>query len=139
MSTEAELLAAWRWPNFRPDELRCQGSGLLAYDPRFLDRLQAVRLDLDRPMTITSGCRSAAHNARVGGNPRSLHIGDAPQHPGQVGSLAVDVATPDGAFRGALVAAAWNHGFSIGWNAKRGFLHLDLRTLVGLPQTTFDY
>lgn len=126
-----------RWPDFRPAELRCRGTGLLLLHPGFLDALQALRLELDRPMAITSGCRSAAHNRAVGGHPRSLHICDAPQHPGQLGCLAVDVAARDGAFRGRLFAAAWTRGWSVGWG--RGFLHLDRRDRVGLPQTSFDY
>ena len=127
--------APWRWPNFSPAELRCKGTGLLRYDQRFLDALQALRTALRQPLTVTSGCRAESHNAKVGGHPRSLHIGDTRPE----GALAVDIACPDGALRGSLFSLAWQHGFSIGWNAKRGFLHLDRRDLVGLPQTSFDY
>lgn len=138
-------MSPWRWPNFTPDELRCQGTGLLRYDPLFLDRLQDLRVAFNRPMRVTSGCRAKAHNDKpatlngAGGHLRSLHVGDVAQHPGQIGALAVDIATPNGSYRGDLFALAWRFGFSIGWNAKRGFLHLDLRTLVGLKQTSFDY
>lgn len=130
---------AARWPNFSPAELRCKGTGLLAYDARFLDRLQALRLAVARPFKVTSGTRALSHNTKVGGHARSLHIGDRPQHPGQAGALAIDIAVTDGAFRGELFARGWDHGFSLGWNARAGFLHLDLRTLLGLEQTTFDY
>lgn len=128
---------AWRWPNFTPDELRCKGSGKLAFHPGFLDALQQLRSELGKPMVITSGCRSTMHNAAVGGHSHSLHICDAPQHDGQLGTLAVDVAYGSGAFRGALVSLAWAIGFSIGWG--NGFIHLDRRDFVGLPRTTFDY
>lgn len=126
-----------RWPSFRPAELQCRGSGRLCLHPGFMDALQALRLGLGRPMIVTSGCRAAWYNAQVGGNARSLHIADAPQHAGQLGTLAVDVATSDGAARGRLFTLAFDHGWSIGWG--RGFLHLDRRDMVGLPQTSFDY
>ena len=94
---------------------------------------------LNRPMNVTSGARCKAHNGTVGGHPKSLHIFDDPQHPGQDGALALDVATVDGAYRGALFALAWQHGWSIGGNGPRKFLHLDRRDLVGLARTSFDY
>lgn len=127
------------YPNFTAEELRCQGTGAINFHPGFMEALQALRTELGEPMTITSGCRATAHNANVGGNPRSLHICDQPQHKGQLGTLAVDVASTGGPYRGRLFALAWKHGFSIGWNAKRGFLHLDRRDMVGLKQTSFDY
>lgn len=135
-----------RWPNFSPAELMCKGSGQLRIHPGFMEELQALRdvmcqrLGQARaPMIITSGCRSAAHNASVGGHPRSLHICDVPQHDGQMGTLAVDVAVPSGTYRGELFARAWGRGWSIGWGGRRNFVHLDLRRLIGLPQESFDY
>ena len=126
-----------RWPNFRPAELQCKGSGRLTLHPGFMDALQGLRLAIARPMTLTSACRADWYNAQVGGHPRSLHIADMPQHEGQLGTLAVDVAATDGGYRGDLFALAWHAGWSIGWG--RGFLHLDRRDFVGLPQTSFDY
>ena len=126
--------------NFTLAELRCKcGCGQATFHPGFLASLQALRDELGRPMTPTSGARCLKHNKAVGGHPKSLHICDSPQRQGQAGALAVDVAATDGAYRGQLFALAWKHGFSIGWNAKRGFLHFDRRDLVGLPQSTFDY
>ena len=128
-----------RWPNFTPAEMACKGSGLVAVHPALLDALQAIRTQVGRPLPITSGCRSMAHNANVGGHPRSLHIADQPTRAGHHGCMAVDIACPDGALRGDLFSTAWHRGLSIGWNAKRGFLHLDVRYLFGSPQTSFDY
>lgn len=125
---------------FTVSELSCKcGCGRVNFHPGFLNSLTALRLEIDRPMRLTSAARCKAHNERVGGTARSLHICDEPQHTGQVGGLAVDVAAADGSYRGELFALAWVHGFSIGWNAKKGFLHLDRRDLIGLPQTSFDY
>jgi hypothetical protein len=58
---------------------------------------------------------------------------------GLTGCAAVDIETPDGAYRGQLFKLAWERGWSIGWNAAKQFLHLDRRVDVDLPQTSFDY
>lgn len=127
-------------------ELVCQcGCGLLQFYPGLPAELQSLRNTFGHPMIITSGCRCKVHNARpaseggAGGHPRSLHVGDFEQHPGQKGCLAVDVATPDSYYRGELFYLAWEREWSIGWNAKRKFLHLDKRVWIDLPQASFDY
>ncbi len=132
--------ADWRrrYPNFTRDELQCRcGCGQLRLHPGFLDALQSLRSWFERPMTVSSGCRCRSYNVAVGGNSRSLHICDEAQHEGQQGTLAVDIATSDGAYRGDLYTLAWRHGFSVG--EGRGFLHLDRRDMVGLRPTTFPY
>lgn len=125
--------------NFYADEFWCKHCRKIRFHPGFVDKLQAVRTELAMPMHPTSGCRCALYNKEIGGHASSLHILDVPQHPGQQGTLAVDIAAMHGPFRGRLFVIAYRHGFSIGWNAKRGFLHLDWRAAVGLMQTTFDY
>jgi hypothetical protein len=124
---------------FSDAELRCSHCGLLKLHRGFRASLEALRADFKRPMVLTSACRCKAHNEAVGGHAKSLHVGDVEQHPGQQGCLAVDVATPDGAYRGQLFRIAWERGFSIGWNAKKRFLHLDRRVDIGLLQTSFEY
>lgn len=126
-------------PHFSKAELVCTHCGEGRFHPGFLLSLEALRVDLGLPMKITGPSRCKAHNAAVGGHPKSLHIFDEPQHVGQQGALGLDVEASDGAYRGKLFSMAWKHGFSIGWNAKRKFLHLDRRDLIGLPATTFDY
>lgn len=126
--------------NFYEDEFRCRcGCGQLRLHPGFMGELQLVRVELALPMHPTSGCRCAAYNADIKGHERSLHVCDQPMHPGQLGTLGADFAAVDGAYRGKLFSIAWRRGFSIGWNAKRGFLHLDRRDFIGLPQASFDY
>ncbi|EKE70903.1 D-Ala-D-Ala carboxypeptidase family metallohydrolase [Oceanibaculum indicum] len=133
------------YPSFTPAELACRDSGLLQFHPGFLASLQSLRDAFGRPMVPTSGCRSRAYNDRpraqggVGGHPRSLHVADDPVHAdkGQLGCLAVDIRTPDAAWRGDLFACAWRMGWSVGWG--RGFLHLDRRDFIGLAKTSFDY
>ena len=129
--------------NFYQDEFTCRCSnsscsGLILH-PGFIEALQSVRDELDLPMHPTSGCRCFLYNQQIGGHERSLHVMDRSQHQGQLGTLATDFAATDGSYRGKLFTVAWKHGFSIGWNAKRGFLHLDRRDWLGLPQSSFDY
>jgi hypothetical protein len=127
-------------PHFTARELQCKcGCGLARFHPGFLDDLESLRVEFGRPMRVNSACRCKAHNGAVKGHARSLHIGDEMVQPTQRGALAVDIATPSGLYRGELFALGWDEGWSIGWNAARGFLHLDRRNYVGLSQTSFDY
>jgi hypothetical protein len=125
------------FPNFSLSELWCSHTHRLCMSADFLVNLQRLRARLDRPMIITSGCRTETYNSAIGGHKRSLHICDKPQHEGQKGSLAVDVAAIDPIYRGDLFSIAWREGWSIGWG--KTFLHLDRRDTIGLPQNTFDY
>jgi hypothetical protein len=126
---------------FTYDEMACDHCGGAKLHPGFGEELDALREEFNRPMAVTSFCRCKVHNTNIGGHPESLHIFDLPAHAlkGQKGTLAVDIATPDGEYRGALFALAWRRGWSIGWNAKKRFLHLDRRDFIGMPQTSFDY
>jgi hypothetical protein len=138
-NADRQLWAA-RWPNFSPSELACRGSGKLIIPESFLDELQKLREAIGKPMHITSGCRSLEYNDSVGGKRGSFHVCDADVlSRRQDGCLAVDVAATDGPYRGELFATAWRRGWTVGWNATRGFLHLDRRTTLGWRQTSFDY
>jgi len=71
-------------PYFKPWEFRCRDSenpdykGPLAtvikIDMRLVDMLQKMRVNIGRPITITSGYRTAAYNDFVGGSKSSRHI-----------------------------------------------------------------
>lgn len=124
---------------FKDAELACTHCGMLKLHRGFHDELEGLRRELALPMTITGPGRCKAHNTAIKGHAKSLHIMDEPQHLGQQGALGVDVATPEGAYRGKLFAIAWKRGWSIGWNGDKKFLHLDRRDFVDLPQTSFDY
>lgn len=107
---------AWRerWPDFVPAEFACKSSGQYFHDEKFLDKLQALRYLLDKPMRINSGHRSVEHNKSVGGAPKSQHL-----------KIAVDISLT-GHDRHEMVALAKNLGFTgIGYGST--FLHLDLR------------
>lgn len=130
----------WSRYNFSAGELQCQGSGALALHPGFIDALQALREAYGKPMRITSGCRSQAHNAAVGGKSQSLHICDAEVWPGMKGALAVDVAIVGSVQARELAKLALDMGWTVGVpNLRRHFIHLDRRDLIGLEPGLFGY
>lgn len=128
------------WPNFSPPEMSDRSNGRLRLTVEFMYALQALRNKINQPMRITSACRTEAHNADVGGKSGSFHICDGENRAGaDRGCLAVDVALSGGPFTGDLFAWAWDLGWSVGWNQRRNFLHLDRRIDIGWTQTAFAY
>ena len=67
----AKLLA----PDFEVRELRCRdGTDTVMVDEVLMLLLQCIREHFGKPVTITSGYRTAAHNATVGGAKSSQHL-----------------------------------------------------------------
>lgn len=67
----AALLA----PGFRVREFRCKdGSDEILVDEELTVVLQCIREHFGKPVVITSGYRTAAHNAAVGGAKSSQHL-----------------------------------------------------------------
>lgn len=122
-------------------ELACRHCGQFNYHPGVLDKIQDVREDLNEAISPTSGCRCAVHNTASGGKAHSFHISDVipADHKGRLGCMAIDAFTPSPAYMGRLFACLWKHGFTVGINFNKRFLHGDLRILIGWEQTTFPY
>jgi len=53
------------YPNFTEKEFNCKETGLNDMKPEFMQKLQALRVAFDQPMTITSGYRSKTHSAEI--------------------------------------------------------------------------
>lgn len=105
----------WRWPHFSPAELACRGTGMLEIHEPSLDRLEALRGLLDRPMIVLSAYRSPQHNRAVGGASRSQHL--------LARAYDISMANHDPA---AFVAAARACGFTgIGTYPDQNFIHID--------------
>jgi len=103
---------------FSEDELKCQHCGAYEVDPEFLERLNSLRADYGKPMTVSSGYRCPEHPIEV----------KKPSGPGaHTSSRAADIAVQgEDALR--LVELAIRHGFTgIGINQKGSsrFIHLD--------------
>ena len=106
----------WRWPNFSPAEIACRGTGELKLHPTALDRLQALRDRLGKPLIVRSAYRSPAHNRAVGGARRSKHM------EGTAFDIAMSNHDP-----AAFEAAARAEGFlGFGFYPRSGFIHIDL-------------
>ena len=106
---------AWRWANFSPAEIACRGTGKLRVNADALDRLQALRTALGKPLIVTSGYRSPEHNRRVGGATASKHLEGT--------AFDISMSNHDPA---AFIAAARRAGFSgIGTYPRSNFVHVD--------------
>lgn len=114
--------ADWRgrWPNFSPDEMRCRETGELNVSVEFMDKLQALRDAVKRPMVITSGYRSVKHSVEAKKKWGGWHTR----------GVAVDVSC-DAQYAFDLLVEALKLGFhGVGVsqaNGKPRFLHLDQR------------
>ena len=109
--------SAWRWPNFSPAEIACRGTGKLLVNDPALDKLQALRDRLGKPLIVRSAYRSPEHNRAVGGATRSKHLMD-----GAAFDIAMSNHDPV-----AFEAAARAVGFlGFGTYPRSGFMHIDL-------------
>lgn len=110
-------------------ELMCKGTGKMELAPGFANKLIELRETWDKPMIVNSCCRSFVHNAKIGGNPKSLHVYDTPFWP-TGGTCAIDIAMKDSIQRAALVKLALEMGWWAGINET--FVHLDRRIDFGI-------
>jgi zinc D-Ala-D-Ala carboxypeptidase len=106
----------WRWKNFSPAEIACRGTGQLKLHPEALDKLQALRDRLGKPLIVRSAYRSPEHNRNVGGASRSKHMD------GTAFDIAMGNHDPV-----AFEEAAREVGFlGFGYYPRSGFMHIDL-------------
>lgn len=105
----------WRWSSFSPREIASKGDGKLIVDTEAMDKLQALRDFIGRPLLITSAYRSPAHNKRVGGAKASKHM------EGIAFDIRMENHDPH-----AFESAARANGFTgFGYYPKSGFMHID--------------
>ena len=55
-------------PSFKVREFACKGSDVVLLDEELVVLLQCIREHFRKPVHITSGYRTATHNAAVGGS-----------------------------------------------------------------------
>lgn len=112
---EAEFKA--RWPSFSPQEIACKGTGRVKLDFDALDKLQALRTRLGKPLIITSAYRSPEHNRAVGGATNSQHLY------GKAFDVVMANHNP-ASFEAAAVQVGFN---GIGHYPASNFMHIDTR------------
>ena len=61
-------------PSFKVREFGCKGSDVVLLDEELVVLLQCIREHFRKPVHITSGYRTATHNAAVGGSKSSQHL-----------------------------------------------------------------
>ena len=112
-------------PGFKVREFRCRdGSDVVMIDQTLVVLLQAIREHFGKPVTITSGYRTAAHNAAVGGAKSSQHL------LGRAADIQVQDTDP-------LAVAAYAESLMPGWGGvgrypvkagrTKGWVHVDTR------------
>lgn len=106
----------WKWPSFSPQEMASRGEGELMIDVVAMDRLQALRNRLGKPLIVNSAYRSEAHNRRVKGATNSQH------RLARAFDVRMDNHNPS-----AFEKAAKECGFTgFGHYPKSGFMHIDI-------------
>ena len=111
-------MAAWRWSSFSPREIACKGTGKVLVNADAMDKLQALRDRLRKPLILTSAYRSPEHNRAVGGAKKSMHMQ----------GIAFDVRM-DNHDPHEFEAAARAVGFTgFGYYPRSGFMHIDTGT-----------
>ena len=112
-------------PAFKVREFRCRdGSDAIMIDQTLVVLLQAIREHFGKPVTITSGYRTAAHNTAVDGAKSSQHL------LGRAADIQVQDTDP-------LAVAAYAESLMPGWGGvgrypvkpgrARGWVHVDTR------------
>ena len=112
-------------PDFKVRELRCRdGSDTVMVDETLTVVLQCIREHFGKPVTITSGYRTASHNTKVGGSRSSQHL------LGRAADIQVQDTDP-------LAVAAYAESLMPGWGGvgrypvkagrAKGWVHVDTR------------
>lgn len=106
--------------HFNRAEFRCKCGecGFDTVDAELLAVLEAVRRAFRAPVIITSGCRCAVHNARVGGGKSSQHLY------GRAADIKVTGATPEQVVR--FLAERYPDRLGVGQYAS--WVHIDTRS-----------
>jgi len=110
--------------HFSPEELASPDIGKAYINPYLPVLLEILRINVGRPLRVSSGFRTWEHNKKVGGAPNSYHLR----------GMAVDIICSDDIAYDVLFNAV-NSGFNgvgvsqkLGSNRNKRFIHLDIRS-----------
>lgn len=104
--------------NFKVYEFACHdGSDQILISAELVRTLQMIRSHFDRPVSITSGYRNEAYNAKVGGAKSSYHVK----------GMAADITVTGVSNRDvAIYASGIANGVGL-YDYTGGFVHVDVR------------
>lgn len=106
--------------NFKVKEFASKdGSDEVLIDSRLVDYLQMIRSHFNKPLTISSGYRTAAYNASVGGTKTSYHTN------GQAADIQVAGVNP--VIVGMYAQTIGVGGIGLYAYVSGGFVHVDTR------------
>ena len=115
---------AYLAPCFQVKEFACRASDTVLIDDELVVLLQCIREHFGAKVHITSGYRTASHNARVGGSKSSQHL------LGRAADIQVQDTDP-------LAVAAYAESLMPGWGGvgrypvksgrAKGWVHVDTR------------
>jgi len=108
----------WPWRNFSPYEMMCKGTGRVHVCVELMDKLQALRDRIGKPIVVLSGFRSPEHNAIIGGAPQSMHL------QGEAADISMANHNPISFFATAKELGFLGFGFYP--FGAGNFMHLDL-------------
>ena len=106
-------------PSFRVREFACKGSDVVLIDDELVVLLQCIREHFGKPVHITSGYRTAAHNKSVGGAAYSQHLY------GRAADIRVQGIPVEQLAAYAETCLPGTGG--IGRYPAKGFVHVDVR------------
>ena len=127
--------------HFTKLEMACPASGEVKFQGDFIDRLEQLRESYDKPMMVTSGCRTLAYNDVLksrgyAASENSFHLIGNPKY--GTDTCAVDISRPQGDALHRLVHIATGMGWTVG--IAKTFIHLDLRArYTDLPPVVYNY
>ena len=109
-------------PHFTDNELKCRCCGVSTMQPEFMDSLEKIRMEMNRPLKLSSAFRCSKHNQKVSSTgPNGPHTDHG--HGGQ----AVDILI-SGSDALRLMEVARKYGMSgigVKQQGKSRFIHLD--------------
>lgn len=112
-------------PNFRVREFACKdGSDVIFVDTELVKLLQTIRDRFGRPVRVTSGYRTPAHNRAVGGARASQHLY------GKAADIRIDGVSVEeaAAYAETLLPSSGGIGrYPSKAGRTAGWLHLDVR------------
>ena len=118
--------------HFTDKELECSCCGVSTMQPQFMESLERIRVEMNRPLKLSSAFRCSKHNQKVSSTgPNGPHTDHG--HGGQ----AVDILI-SGSDALRLMEVARKYGMSgigVKQNGKNRFIHLDnLGNATGQPR-----